>query len=75
MTHYLIDNQPNDWDELAKLYDKDGEYKKKYIESKMREQTKEATTNTAAAAAAPAAGEILENGPHEETKNQDKKLK
>lgn len=37
MTHYLIDNQPEEWDQLAVIYDKDGEYKKKYIESKMRQ--------------------------------------
>lgn len=37
MTHYLIDNQPEEWDQLAAIYDKDGDYKRKYIESKMRE--------------------------------------
>ncbi|XP_055325368.1 ejaculatory bulb-specific protein 3-like [Sitodiplosis mosellana] len=37
VTHYLIDNQPEEWDQLAVIYDKDGEYKRKYIESKMHE--------------------------------------
>lgn len=37
MTHYLIDNQPDEWEQLAKLYDKDGEYKRKYLESKQIE--------------------------------------
>lgn len=65
MTHYLIDNQPDEWNQLAVLYDKDGEYKQKYIESKMREQTNAATTPIA-----PATAETVENGPkHEETKN------
>lgn len=36
MTHYLIDNQPEEWEQLAAIYDKDGEYKKQYIELKMR---------------------------------------
>lgn len=35
MTHYLIDNQPNEWEQLASVYDKDGEYKRKYLESKL----------------------------------------
>lgn len=35
MTHYLIDNQPEEWDQLAAIYDKSGEYKQAYIESKM----------------------------------------
>lgn len=73
MTHYLIDNQPEEWNQLAVLYDKDGEYKQKYIESKMRDQTINAA---AAATATTAPGEIVENRPpHEETKNQDKKTK
>lgn len=41
MTHYLIDNQPDEWEQLAVIYDKDGEYKQKYIESKMRNPTAE----------------------------------
>lgn len=38
MTHYLIDNQPEEWDRLAKVYDKDGEYKRKYLESKQNRE-------------------------------------
>lgn len=34
MTHYLIDRQPDEWDQLATIYDKDGEYKRSYLESK-----------------------------------------
>lgn len=67
VNHYLIDNQPDEWNQLAVLYDKDGEYKRKYIESKMREHTNAATTTPTAPAAGVIAGE---NGPrHEETKN------
>lgn len=66
VTHYLIDNQPDEWNQLAVLYDKDGEYKQNYIESKMRDQTNAATATAAA-------GEIVENGPHEEIINQHKK--
>lgn len=73
MTHYLIDNQPDEWNQLAVLYDKDGEYKQKYIESKMREQTNAATTPpvaAAAAATAPVAEETAGNAPgHNENKN------
>lgn len=31
VTHYLIDNKPDEWDRLANVYDKDGEYKTKYL--------------------------------------------
>lgn len=34
VTHYLIDNKPDDWARLANLYDKDGEYKAKYLSTK-----------------------------------------
>lgn len=34
VTHYLIDHQPDEWDQLAVIYDKDGEYKRVYLESK-----------------------------------------
>lgn len=44
MTHYLIDNQPEEWNQLAVIYDKDGAYKQSYIESKMRNQA--ATVDT-----------------------------
>lgn len=39
VTHYLIDNQPEEWEQLAKLYDKDGEYKRQYLESKQNGET------------------------------------
>lgn len=47
VTHYLIDNQPEEWDRLAKVYDKDGEYKRKYLESKQngRSPNEEADNN------------------------------
>lgn len=41
VTHYLIDNKPNEWDELAVKYDPSGEYKRKYLEEKEAEQTTE----------------------------------
>lgn len=34
VTHYLIDNQPEEWDQLAAIYDKDGEYKRNYLDTK-----------------------------------------
>lgn len=64
MTHYLIDNQPTEWDQLAAVYDKDGAYKQNYIESKMREQM--ADTQLAAGN-----GEIVENGPNTETNDKN----
>lgn len=45
MTHYLIDNHPDEWDQLAAVYDKDGDYKQKYIASKMVESTATAAIN------------------------------
>lgn len=45
MTHYLIDNQPDEWEQLATVYDKDGEYKRKYLESKLIEAQKNAEEN------------------------------
>lgn len=36
VTHYLIDNQPDEWDQLATIYDKDGEYKRNYLDSKLQ---------------------------------------
>lgn len=44
MTHYLIDNQPEEWNQLAVMYDKDGAYKQNYIESKMRNHAAAAET-------------------------------
>lgn len=41
MTHYLIDNQPDEWEQLAKIYDKDGEYKRKYLESKKADEAED----------------------------------
>lgn len=43
MTHYLIDNQPDEWEQLASIYDKDGAYKRNYLESKLTEAVE---TNT-----------------------------
>lgn len=34
MTHYIIDHQPDEWDQLATIYDKDGEYKRAYLDTK-----------------------------------------
>lgn len=47
VTHYLIDHQPDEWDQLAVIYDKDGEYKRSYLESKATEETdgNDATTH------------------------------
>lgn len=41
MTHYLIDNQPKEWDKLAVIYDSDGEFKRTYLEEKEMEKEKE----------------------------------
>lgn len=38
VTHYLIDNKPDEWEPLAKLYDKDGQYKQQYLNSKKDEK-------------------------------------
>lgn len=34
VTHYLIDNKPEEWEHLAEIYDSDGEYKRKYLEER-----------------------------------------
>lgn len=34
VTHFLIDNKPDQWERLAKVYDKDGEYRRKYLATK-----------------------------------------
>lgn len=31
VTHYLIDNKPDEWEKLAEKYDKNDEYKKNYL--------------------------------------------
>lgn len=31
ITHYLIDNHPIEWERLAKIYDKNGIYKRNYL--------------------------------------------
>lgn len=41
VTHYLIDNKPDEWEKLADMYDKDGEYKKKYLMETQEDETKE----------------------------------
>lgn len=43
VTHYLIDNQPDEWEQLAAIYDKEGEYKRKYLESKAKSIDEETT--------------------------------
>lgn len=37
VTHYLIDNQPEEWDQLAIIYDKDGEYRRNYLDNRTEE--------------------------------------
>lgn len=73
VTHYLIDNQPEEWDQLGAIYDKDGEYKQNYIESKMRDQ---ATESSASIADGKMEGEEdgnkFENGPKDETNDENK---
>lgn len=40
VTHFLIDNKPDEWQKLADKYDKNGEYKEKYLkEKKSTEET------------------------------------
>lgn len=67
MTHYFIDNQPEEWDQLAVIYDKDGAYKQNYIESKMRDQMANAVPSTTTVTAD---GETV--GPNENTKDETK---
>lgn len=38
VTHYLIDNQPQEWEKLAVTYDSNGDYKRKYLEEKENEK-------------------------------------
>lgn len=63
VTHYLIDNQPEEWDELAAIYDKDGEYKRSYVESKMRDQKAADTNNDGGAVN----DDKLKSGPNDKT--------
>lgn len=51
VTHYLIDHHPEEWERLEKIYDKSGEYKKRYLAAKTKESSekKEEETGTAAA--------------------------
>lgn len=46
VTHYLIDNQPEEWNQLATIYDKDGEYKRNYLDSKSSNQFAQPGTKT-----------------------------
>lgn len=50
VTHYLIDHHPEEWQRLEKIYDKSGEYKKRYLASKQTSEEKEEETSTAAPA-------------------------
>lgn len=34
VTHFLIDHKPDEWQKLADKYDKDGDYKTKYLMEK-----------------------------------------
>lgn len=43
VTHYLIDNKPDEWQKLADKYDKDDDYKTKYLLEKEKSKT---TTDT-----------------------------
>lgn len=36
VTHYLIDNHPEEWERLEKVYDSSGEYRRHYLESKAK---------------------------------------
>lgn len=42
VTHFLIDNKPDEWQKLADKYDKDDEYKKKYLLEKEEQKSKSA---------------------------------
>ena len=39
VTRYLIDNRPEDWKRLEKLYDPEGKYRKEYMEEKAKNET------------------------------------
>lgn len=41
VTHFLIDNKPDEWERLAKVYDQNGEYKMKYLAAKETEDNLE----------------------------------
>lgn len=38
VTHFLIDNRPEDWDRLEKIYNPEGSYKKAYLMEKQKLQ-------------------------------------
>lgn len=39
VTHFLIDNKPDEWQKLADKYDKHGDYKTKYLSEKEKQKT------------------------------------
>lgn len=45
VTHYLIDRQPEEWDQLATIYDKDGEYRRNYLDTKTEQPETKTKTN------------------------------
>ncbi|KAG4077036.1 hypothetical protein HA402_016023 [Bradysia odoriphaga] len=40
VTHYLIDNKPDEWQKLADKFDKDDDYKTKYLMEKEKDKSK-----------------------------------
>lgn len=42
VTHYLIDNKPDEWQKLADMYDKDGDYKTQYLKEKEKANAEKA---------------------------------
>lgn len=43
VTHYLIDNKPDEWEKLADKFDKDDEYKTKYLLEKEKADMKKSS--------------------------------
>ncbi|KAJ6642815.1 putative odorant-binding protein A10 [Pseudolycoriella hygida] len=45
VTHFLIDNKPDEWQKLADKYDQDGDYKAKYLKEKEKLITNKGTND------------------------------
>ncbi|CAG9563991.1 unnamed protein product [Danaus chrysippus] len=43
--HFIIDNRPEDWDELEEKYNSDGSYKLKYLTTKLSEHNEDVSKN------------------------------
>ncbi|XP_013105457.2 putative odorant-binding protein A10 [Stomoxys calcitrans] len=46
VTRFLIDNRPEDWQRLEKIYDPEGTYRKAYLAGKKQEAKEDTSTTT-----------------------------